>query len=49
MLDYKMPDARKWGHSTPTMAGLFAHRVRARELAITHFGGEIAGASHRRC
>lgn len=42
MLDAMQSKARKRGHSTPTMAGKFARDIRAYELAITHFGGEIS-------
>lgn len=42
MLDHRMADAARHGHSSPTMVARFARAVRAREVAVTHFGGEIA-------
>ncbi|KZV98871.1 hypothetical protein EXIGLDRAFT_606383 [Exidia glandulosa HHB12029] len=34
--------AIKWGHSTPTMAGQFAHRIGARVLVMNYFGEKYA-------
>jgi hypothetical protein len=37
--------AAKRGHSTTTMAAEFAKSIKAEELALTHFGGEISSTS----
>lgn len=46
MLDYRIIDARKRGHSTPSMTAAFAKRIGAKELAVTHFGGELCNSSN---
>jgi ribonuclease BN (tRNA processing enzyme) len=42
MRDCNKSKAFRRGHSTAAMAGHFALSVRAQDLAVTHFGGEIS-------
>ena len=42
MTDAMRRKAVQRGHSTAAMAGTFARLIKARELAVTHFGGEIS-------